>query len=339
MLVVVSSDLELPTAADVLALEVSNAVTGGVIFTKSYELTTSAALPASLDLHGSAAAPNVTIHAQLLKPSAVVVDRIATLPFLPDRAIELRLDLDRACVNTLCSVTDQTCSGGVCIPTVVDPSTLPAIGKDPIAAIDGGTCGPPVLPATLQSTCTVYTFERGIPAGLVVNAAQGTSHVACSVLAIDVAGGSASRPDDWYTLSLPPATGDFTFTASYHDQPGTGSFVGIESSDASTYFGVQTEPQTGTQTTETDRWEIVRSDGAPLNRNDSSAIGVHTLTLIRTQTTTGSTYRTLVDGALVSSEATGDAIVQSASQTPAFYVSSAAEPIHVQLDYLAFCPN
>ena len=93
VLVVVSTDLVLPTEADTLQLDVTRADDGTRIFSETYALSSAASLPASLDLHGSSSSPIISIRAQLLLHDQPLVERRATLPFASGRAIALRLPL------------------------------------------------------------------------------------------------------------------------------------------------------------------------------------------------------------------------------------------------------
>lgn len=152
LLLVVSSNLFLPTEADTLRLKVSQAVTHATIFDGKYPLDSPMALPASLDLSGSRSSPTVALLAQLERNGVAVVERRAIVPFQPEHALKLRIALDRSCIGSKCT-GNTTCSDGVCIPVEVPPTDLEPIGKDPF------------VPTDMRVT-TSYDFSSGLDQGM-----------------------------------------------------------------------------------------------------------------------------------------------------------------------------
>ena len=262
LLVVITTDLVLPTEADRLQLDISRAEDGTSIFSQTYDLASPAALPASLDLHGSRSSPSLSIRAQLLRSGQVLVERRATLPFEPERALELRLALDRDCVGSTCG-GDLTCAAGACVPVVTDSATLPAIDKQPLAPVDMGLpvdlagssgdlgvadlastdlavssadlgCSAPSLLPVPTTGCTSYSFGNGVPPELVVdNALSVTMTPVCgNALEVAMPQGTNDATNEFRirlaseTLSSPRP---YTVYASYDViTQGPGSWVGVE---------------------------------------------------------------------------------------------------------------
>lgn len=266
--------------ADGLQLDVTRTDTGTQIFSQMYALTSQSSLPASLDLHGARSSPTISIRAQLLLGSQVLVERRATLPFEPDRAIELRLPLDRSCVDFRCT-EENTCVNGACVPVELDPTTLPPIASDPLAPVDMGAgvvdlaastdlatlvdlAAPPDLASTDLAMCpsvplpsypveTVgnpackrYDFTTAFPARLTFTPdANVTAAIHCGALEIATPPGTHASTvsfDDYDALK--PLSTSFRLYASFDVVQSMGSWAGVQAAYGNRYVRGDIAPRT-----------------------------------------------------------------------------------------------
>jgi hypothetical protein len=126
MVVVVDSDLRVPSELDAIAIEVSGAA---ALPQADADLTTQG-LPRSLGLvhSGGTLGPfDVIVHG--LHGGSVVVTRRASVSFREGVTLELAVPLERACAgaNAPSCADDQTCKAGACAASAV--SNLPAFDR------------------------------------------------------------------------------------------------------------------------------------------------------------------------------------------------------------------
>jgi hypothetical protein len=136
LLVVVDSDLEVPTAIDAVRVEVS-----GVTAMSASGSLASAPLPSTVGLvhRGGALGPVEVIAIGLLGEVEVIRAR-ATTSFVRGQTRVLPIFLSRRCAGQSCPV-EQTCSVGECVDPFVDPVTLEA-WSGMVPRLDAGACSP-----------------------------------------------------------------------------------------------------------------------------------------------------------------------------------------------------
>jgi hypothetical protein len=125
----VDSDLVVPTQIDGLGLWVDYLDDGDRVVDQQWSLDPDepdhAHIPARLGLlpgEDRSRAFRVTVRG--LKQAAPIVDRQASLTFVPDRILFLRMNLLQACLGVTCPA-GQTCGEGGCEAVAKDPASLP----------------------------------------------------------------------------------------------------------------------------------------------------------------------------------------------------------------------
>lgn len=134
IVVVVSSDLEIPDELQELLIEVDATPIGGEVRSRIAMLDTARSLPLVLVVHheGGRLGP-IVVRAIGRRDGEDVVTRAARLSFAAERSVALQLDLTRSCVGRTCD-DGATCQDGACISASVEVDTLPSwSGRD-----DGG---------------------------------------------------------------------------------------------------------------------------------------------------------------------------------------------------------
>ncbi|MCZ7681726.1 MAG: hypothetical protein M5U28_24205 [Sandaracinaceae bacterium] len=118
ILVVVDSDLAVPSALDGLRVEVS----GAEAMTAEGSLRAGASgLPRTVGVvHRGGSLGPLTIRAVGSLGGVDVVSARAVTSFLRGRTLVLPLFLSRACASVSCG-NDETCSGSACVSAAVDP--------------------------------------------------------------------------------------------------------------------------------------------------------------------------------------------------------------------------
>ncbi len=140
ILVVVDSDLAVPSALDGLRVEVS----GAEAMTAEGSLRAGASgLPRTVGVvHRGGSLGPLTIRAVGTLGGVDVVSARAVTSFLRGRTLVLPLFLSRACASVSCG-NDETCSGGACVSAAVDPEALEEWNGS-VGRLDGGTPCEPV---------------------------------------------------------------------------------------------------------------------------------------------------------------------------------------------------
>ncbi|MEO6953272.1 MAG: hypothetical protein ABI321_15840 [Polyangia bacterium] len=367
LLLVISTDLVLPTEADTLQLDVERAGDGSLLFSQAYALTAQSSLPASLDLHGSRSSPIVAIHAQLLRGGIMRVERRVTVPFEPGRALELRLPLERSCLLSTC-MGEATCLNGVCIPVAVDPSQLPPIGHDPLAPLEAIDMRPPsdlgVVPDLAQGTdmacaipdkppmsdvarCKQFVFDHGRPPGLHIESSSNIMYdFQCGFLNVHVPKGTPVVHNDFRVSIEGESTAGyaspFRIVARYDAVVAGVSWVGPEARANDFYLRGDTRSPAGGR----DRLYLVDNLNAGMTETVdgwgiNSSLGSHLVELDSVDTGAGTLYTYTVTG----SDPITAMPVFPAAVTRYFVIgndasgSGVANPIDVQLHYVEFCSN
>ncbi|HEY8431592.1 MAG TPA: hypothetical protein VIL20_24600, partial [Sandaracinaceae bacterium] len=138
ILVVVDSDLPVPSALDGVRVEVSGAET----MTAEGSLRSGGALPRTVGVvHRGGSLGPVEIRAVGTLGGAEVVSALARTSFLRGRTLVLPLFLSRACRGVSCG-DGETCLAGRCASAEVDPQSL-AEWNGSVGRIDGGTACEP----------------------------------------------------------------------------------------------------------------------------------------------------------------------------------------------------
>ncbi|NOY92171.1 MAG: hypothetical protein GXP55_13315, partial [Deltaproteobacteria bacterium] len=122
LVVVVDSDMTVPEELDAVSLEVT--APDGVVQSAHAALGVGEDLPRTLVLlHGGGALGPVRVYARGLRAGVSVVERRASVAFVPGQTLMLRIELLRECVGRVCAA-GRTCAAGGCRPEAVDPSEL-----------------------------------------------------------------------------------------------------------------------------------------------------------------------------------------------------------------------
>ena len=151
-IVVVDSDLAVPTALDEIAILVEGP--SGILKTARASLTGADAvpLPVTLGLRpGIAGATAVTIRADGLVGGVRRLSREVRTSFVVGRRLVVRIALLSRCVDVVCGEGDTCTPDGDCASATVDPDTLPPftgnVARVDMGPIDAGPLdlGPPDL--------------------------------------------------------------------------------------------------------------------------------------------------------------------------------------------------
>lgn len=137
ILVVVRSDLAVPSEIDGLRVEVTGSERMSA--TGTFEGPGARGFPRTVGVvrSGGSNGP-ITIRAVGLLDGAEVVERSAVTSFLDGQTRVLTLQLNRACISQTCP-GGQTCAAGDCISEQVDPNDLPTYDGT-LPPFDAGTC-------------------------------------------------------------------------------------------------------------------------------------------------------------------------------------------------------
>ncbi len=137
VVVVVESDLAVPTQLDEVVVEVEGAAARGQRAVASLVGGDATRLPLTLGLRpGSAGAGPLTVRVAGLRASTEFVATRVRTRFVEGRRVLLRVVLRGACVGVTCE-TGTTCREGACADELVDPATLPSF-TGTIGAFDAG---------------------------------------------------------------------------------------------------------------------------------------------------------------------------------------------------------
>ena len=367
LLLVVSSDLVLPTEADTLHLEISSTTSDGSILSQRYPLGSSIALPASLDLHGSRSAPPVTVLAQLERNGIPVVERRATVPFEADRALKLRIALDRSCLASvqMCDAK-HTCADGVCIPVDVPPGDLEPIGKDPLAPADLGVATSSDLSvrpdlssaqdllATPDMACATVTPPAG-PAGCILfDLSKGTTGLkfptsvgvtvtqGCAGLDIHLDSGRHELRIFQNGETSTPFSANFKVVARYNAQSSADAWAGLDARVNMSYVSGETHEL---YSSAMGAAIVLRDDASSGSLPKTSPIpstGQHLAELVRINTGTAEQkYVFTADSSYLTTPATQvpPGVVRSFVVANDNTNSTSDNAIDVRLYYLQFCPQ
>lgn len=137
VVVVVESDLAVPTQLDEVVVEVEGAAARGQRAVASLVGEDAAGLPLTLGLRpGSTGAGPLSVRVAGKRAGAEFVATRVRTRFVEGRRVLLRVVLRGACVGVTCE-TGTTCREGACADEFVDPATLPSF-TGTIGAFDAG---------------------------------------------------------------------------------------------------------------------------------------------------------------------------------------------------------
>jgi hypothetical protein len=149
IVVVVDSDLSVPSQLDAIRIEVSGGQ--GAAQTTDASLANQSDLPRSLGLvHSTGELGPVRVRVLGLSSDVSVVERSAVVSFTQDKTVVLRVTLARSCANSvgLACGPSKTCDAGRCVDPAVSPLSVwdgkvtpPAAGHSAAGGGAGGSAG------------------------------------------------------------------------------------------------------------------------------------------------------------------------------------------------------
>jgi len=132
IVVMVDSDLSVPSEIDEVRVDVSGVVGGPRQSSGSLTGAGASPLPRTVGLvHEGGPLGPVEVRATALRAGTEVLSREARVSFIQGRTVVLRLELLRSCIGVSCPA-EQTCAASACRSVVVPPSELPEwpLGQD-----------------------------------------------------------------------------------------------------------------------------------------------------------------------------------------------------------------
>ncbi len=164
LLVVVDTDLE--PGVEVEAIDVAVSSNGGWTSRSSFSME-STELPFSLGVQAVRPDERVHVSARAIAPSGeLAVSYDVDVGFVPGEVRVLEIPLARACVDELsCDDEGMTCLRGSCVPSSIDPSSLPGrSGDEPQPLFDGPRVAPDAGEADAGASCVAgEPCETGNP--------------------------------------------------------------------------------------------------------------------------------------------------------------------------------
>lgn len=151
LVVVVDSDLAVPTALDEVSIVVAGATGTRTTARASLDGPAGVPLPVTLGLSpGATGGTTVTIRADGLLGGVRRVSREVRTSFVENRRLVVRIALLSSCVGVVCGDGDTCGRDGACVTATVAPSTLPSftgpLPREDLGTIDAGSdLGPPDL--------------------------------------------------------------------------------------------------------------------------------------------------------------------------------------------------
>lgn len=156
------SETEIPKELDAFTVRVFSVRTGELRFGNTYEAdngnrfpTTLAVIPADEE---SLSGP-LRVEVEGRKGSKVFLKRQSTLSYVKERNVLLQIPLRMACFEFRACADGETCAGGQCVPSVVDPAKLAdfdpkLVFAEPGSCFDEEACLDTTTEITVADDCT-----------------------------------------------------------------------------------------------------------------------------------------------------------------------------------------
>lgn len=136
LIVVVDTDLAVPGEVDGVTFDVTGS---GATASTTASLSAGSALPLTLALEPEGAAGPVEIRVTGTLGGSDVVEQVVDTEFLSNQRRIVNVFLSAACIGLDCGA-GNTCVGGTCRTSFIDPETLPRFDGEP-GRLDGGPIG------------------------------------------------------------------------------------------------------------------------------------------------------------------------------------------------------